>query len=98
MAVHRVASIFDDQVRPDTTGVYCRSALEKLAELTHFRPNELSKVQRRGFDLFLNIDDGLEYRLPADFHPTAWWAIDTHLNLEWCVNRAKDFDFVFAAQ
>ena len=51
-----------------------------------------------GFDLFLNIDDGLEYHLPDELRPSAWWAIDTHLNFDWCRDKAQGFDFVFAAQ
>ncbi len=98
MAVRRVAIIFDNKVRPDTTGVYCRRALGILAEVEHFLPSELSRIPRRGFDLYLNIDDGLEYYLPRDLRPCAWWAIDTHLNYDWCLKRAGDFDFVFAAQ
>jgi GT2 family glycosyltransferase/tetratricopeptide (TPR) repeat protein len=98
MSIGRVAIIFDDQVRADTTGAYCRRALEKMINVTHFRPHELSKVPVSGFDLYLNIDDGLEYYLPANLRPCAWWAIDTHLNLEWCLKRAQGFDFVFAAQ
>jgi GT2 family glycosyltransferase/spore maturation protein CgeB/Flp pilus assembly protein TadD len=98
MGIQHVAIIFDDQVRPDTTGIYCRRALESLVQVVHFRPDDLSRVPRAGFDLYLNIDDGLEYRLPERLRPSAWWAIDTHLNLEWCIERARDFDFVFAAQ
>src|SRR5581483_10598893 len=49
-------------------------------------------------DLYLNIDDGLEYRFPADLRPSAWWVIDTHLNLAWDTIKAHDFDLVFAAQ
>jgi SAM-dependent methyltransferase len=98
MPVQKVALIFDDKVRPDTTGVYCRRALEKLVGVQHFQPSDLSRVPRRGFDLYLNIDDGLEYRLPPELRPCAWWAIDTHLNPDWCRDRARDFDFVFTAQ
>src|SRR5262249_23049743 len=50
------------------------------------------------FDLYLNIDDGLEYRWPKDLRPSAWWAIDTHLNLPWYLRKGGDFDLVFAAQ
>src|SRR5205085_7771172 len=64
----------------------------------HFLPTELSRIPRHGVDLYLNIDDGLEYYLPRDLKPSAWWAIDTHLNYEYCHERAKDFDFVFTAQ
>lgn len=98
MSLRKVAIIFDNEVRPDTTGGYCRRALGQLVEVEHFLPSELGKIPRDRFDLYLNIDDGLDYRLPADFHPCAWWAIDTHLNLDWCKHKAEDFDFVFAAQ
>ena len=74
MAFQRVAVIFDNKVRPDTTGVYCRRALGQLVEVEHFLPQELARIPRQGFDLYLNIDDGLEYRLPADLRPCAWWA------------------------
>ena len=98
MEIRRVALIFDDKDRPETTGVYCRRALESLVEVAHFRANELASIPRTGFDLYLNIDDGLEYQLPADLHPSAWWAIDTHLNYEWCRQKAGAFDLVFTAQ
>jgi FkbM family methyltransferase len=98
MAIRKVALIFDDQIRPDTTGGYCRRALRGLVEVEHFLPADLSQVPRTGFDLYLNIDDGMDYRLPDDLRPRAWWAIDTHLDPEWCLERAAGFDFVFAAQ
>ena len=81
MDIHRVALIFDDTSRPETTGVYCRRALESLVSVEHFLPDGLDRIPRDGFDLYLNIDDGLEYHLPPDLGPSAWWAIDTHLNL-----------------
>jgi FkbM family methyltransferase len=96
--MRRVAVIFDTEARPDTTGVYCRRALAKLAEVEHFLPTELSRIPRQGFDLYLNVDDGLRYRLPADLRPCAWWAIDTHLDFDWYLAKAPDFDYVFAAQ
>ena len=98
MQVRRVAVIFDDRERPETTGVYCRRALESMVETVHFRPNELAGMARTGFDLYLSIDDGFEYQLPDELRPSAWWAIDTHLNIEWCERKAQAFDFVFAAQ
>ena len=78
MEIRRVALIYDDRARPETTGVYCRRALESLVEVVHFRPDELAAIPSQGFNLYLNIDDGLEYHLPAELHPSAWWAIDTH--------------------
>jgi len=98
MAIHRVALIFDDRARPETTGVYCRRALERLVEVVQFRPDELAQVPHDGFDLYLNIDDGFDYQLPGELRPSAFWAIDTHLNFERCRQKARDFDVVFAAQ
>jgi 2-polyprenyl-3-methyl-5-hydroxy-6-metoxy-1,4-benzoquinol methylase len=98
VAIHRVALIFDDRERPETTGVYCRRALERLVEVIHFRPGELAQIPRDGFDLYLNIDDGFDYRLQGELRPSAFWAIDTHLNFERCEHKARGFDVVFAAQ
>jgi FkbM family methyltransferase len=98
MHLHKVAVIFDNQVRSDTTGGYCLRALKQLVDVEHFLPSDLERVPRRGFDLYLNVDDGLEYAWPLDLRPCAYWAIDTHLNLPWYLKRAQDFDFVFAAQ
>ena len=87
MEIRRVAVIYDDRARPETTGVYCRRALESLVEAVHFRPDELEAIPREGFDLYLNIDDGLRYHLPAELRPCAWWAIDTHLDFDWCLRE-----------
>ena len=98
MSIRRVALIFDNLARPETTGVYCRRALEQLVEVEHFLPTELHQIPRDGFDLYLNIDDGLHYRLPEHLRPCAWWAIDTHLDFDWCRDKAQSFDRVFTAQ
>ena len=98
MSIGRVALVFDDKCRPETTGVYCRSALGKLADVEHFLPSGLNDIPRQGFDLYLNIDDGLRYRLPQNLRPSAWWAIDTHIDFGWSLEKSQDFDFVFAAQ
>ncbi len=98
MDIRRVAVIFDDRARPETTGVYCRRALERLVQVAHFRPDELDQVPREGFDLYINIDDGFDYRLPPELRPSAFWAIDTHVNFDSCLGRARGFDLVFAAQ
>ena len=94
----RIAVIFDHHVRPDTTGIYCRRALSMLANVTHIQPQELGDVDPREFDLYLNVDDGLRYRLPAELRPCVWWAIDTHMDFAWYAEKARDFDYVFAAQ
>src|SRR6266478_5323073 len=94
----RVAVIFDNTLRPDTTGVYCRRALGQLVEVEHFLPTELGRLSRERFDLYLAIDDGLSYPVPAGLHPSAYWAIDTHLEFERELRRAQAADYVFAAQ
>jgi 2-polyprenyl-3-methyl-5-hydroxy-6-metoxy-1,4-benzoquinol methylase len=94
----RVAIAFDDRIRPETTGVYCRKALKSLAEVEFFHPDAIASIPRNGFDLYLVIDDGLDYAWPADLHPCAYWAIDTHMDFDRCLRRARQFDFVFAAQ
>jgi GT2 family glycosyltransferase/tetratricopeptide (TPR) repeat protein/2-polyprenyl-3-methyl-5-hydroxy-6-metoxy-1,4-benzoquinol methylase len=98
MNPRRIAIVFDHKARPETTGVYCRRALEGLADVEQFLPGEMARIPRGRFDLYLNIDDGLRYRLPPDLRPSAWWAIDTHLDPDWCLEKAGDFDVVFAAQ
>ena len=94
----RIGMIFDQSVRPDTTGGYCLRAMASLADVTHVPPQDLDKIQADQFDLFINIDDGLRYRLPSHLHPCIWWAIDTHLDLNWYAEKSPDFDLVFAAQ
>ena len=98
MAIRRVALVFDTNLRPDTVGVYCYRALDRLVEVQHFQPSELDRIPRHGFDLYLNIDDGLPYHLPPELRPSAFWAIDTHLNFDRCRTKAPHFDVVFAAQ
>jgi len=98
MTIHRVALIFDSVLRPETAGVYCHRALERLVAVEHFQPHDLDRVPRQGFDLYLNIDDGLRYHLPPELRPSAFWAIDTHLDFDRCREKAPRFDVVFAPQ
>lgn len=98
MGISRIAIIFDNTHRPETTGFYCRRALGCIAEVEHFLPNQLDQIQTGDFDLFLNIDDGLRYELPSHLRPAACWVIDTHIDFEWSLAKAKQFDVVFAAQ
>jgi 2-polyprenyl-3-methyl-5-hydroxy-6-metoxy-1,4-benzoquinol methylase len=98
VTIRRVAIIFDDTARPETTGVYCRRALRSLVEVEHLLPRDLQRVPRRGFDLYLRIDDGLEFPWPEELRPSACWAIDTHLNFPWYRDQAGAFSRVFAAQ
>lgn len=98
MVIRRVALIYDDRPRPETTGFYCRRALQSLVEVAHFRPDELATLPRQGFELYLNVDDGLAYDLPPDLRPSAWWAIDTHIDFARSRGKALGCDLVFVAQ
>jgi len=98
MSVKRIAVIFDNSLRPETTGLYCRRALGNLVEVEHYLPEELERIPPGAFDLFLNVDDGLNYRLPDSLRPAAYWAIDTHIEFERSRKKAECFDFVFTAQ
>src|SRR5260370_156250 len=92
----RIAMLFNDRSRPETTGGYCLRALCQQVSAVHFRPGEA--LPSNGFDLYLRIDDGLDELLPADGRPSAWWAIDTHLDFERCLAQARACDLTFAAQ
>ena len=96
--IRRVALIFDDRMRPDTTGVYARLALEKLVEVVHFQPSQREEIPTSGFDLYLSIDDDTDHRLPDRLRPLAYWAIDTHRGFRARLERARRCDAVFAAQ
>jgi hypothetical protein len=98
MTICRVALIFDDRLRPDTTGVYVRRALAGLVEVVHFQPDQAQAIPVDGFDLYLSVDDDTEYRLPETLHPRAYWAIDTHRDFPARLQRAALRDLVFAAQ
>lgn len=98
MSCKRVAIIYDDTDRPETTGGYCRRALQELTDVEHFLPSEAETIPRQGFDLYLQIDDGLESRIPPELRPCAWWVIDTHLDFAWRLAKARGFDCVFTAQ
>jgi GT2 family glycosyltransferase/tetratricopeptide (TPR) repeat protein/2-polyprenyl-3-methyl-5-hydroxy-6-metoxy-1,4-benzoquinol methylase len=98
VSICRVAIVFDNTARPETTGGYCLRALRELVQVEHFLPADLEKLPRQGFDLYLRVDDGLNYPWPGDLQPCAWWAIDTHLNFDWCRDHSRAYDHVFAAQ
>ena len=90
MEIRRVALIYDDRPRPETTGFCCRRALDSLVEVMPFRPDDLATISRGGFDLYLNVDDGLDYGVPPDLRPCAWWAIDTHVGFARCFEKARN--------
>lgn len=102
--IRRIAILFDNTDRPETTGFYCRRALGELVQdgrleaVEHFLPSETDRIPADQFDLFLWIDDGHRPEIPNHLRPNAWWVIDTHLNLDWALTHARHFDAVFAAQ
>src|SRR3989339_245881 len=96
--IRTIAIIYDNTSHPMTTGEYCRRALENICTVKHFLPGELDSIKPGEFDLYLNIDDSLRYILPVHLKPSAWWVIDTHLQYEWDLDKARLFDIVFAAQ
>src|SRR5262245_42295351 len=98
MNIRRVALIFDDRLRPDTTGVYVRHALAELVEVVHFQPEQRDQIPSDGFDLYLSIDDDTDHRLPERLHPRAYWAIDTHTDFDARLERSRGSELVFAAQ
>lgn len=95
----RVAVVFDNTLRPETTGLYVRRALGRLvAHVEHVLPADLNGHMADGFDAYVVIDDGLDYRIPDHLRPRAWWAIDTHIHYDRSLNMARTADCVFAAQ
>lgn len=102
--MQRVAIIFDDTQRPETTGTYCRMALEelvragRLTEVEHVLTGEIDRIAPGRFDLHLYVDDGMACPVRPDLRPSAWWAIDTHLSFEFCLARAREVDHPFSAQ
>ena len=93
----RIAVVFDNQLRPETTGFYVCRALHSF-DIEHILPHELPHVTKGLFDLFLFVDDGLDYCIPDLIRPRAAWAIDTHIDIERSLKRFGDADWVYAAQ
>lgn len=98
MSIQRLAVIFDNSLRPETTGFYCQRALAEIADVTHFLPTQLSTIDPQQFDAFIYIDDGLDYDPLPNLRPSVWWAIDTHLNFDRCLQKALRCDMIFSAQ
>ncbi|WP_417850322.1 glycosyltransferase family protein [Thalassoglobus sp.] len=102
--MERIAVIYDDQPRPETTGLYCRRAMGELVRegplksVEHLLPSELERVSPGQFDLYLYIDDGTQQIFRDDLRPAAWWGIDSHLDFERCLKMSSLCDFTFAAQ
>ena len=94
----RIAILYDNTVRPDTTGEYCRRALTDLGfPVSHYLPSEAGEIPPI-YTLYLRVDDDLEYDVPEALHPLAYWAIDTHRDYPRRLERARTADWVFCAQ
>jgi len=96
--IRRIAIIYDNTRHPMTTGEYCRRALENICEVVHYLPLQVADIPKGSYDLYLSIDDSSKYILPQDLKPSARWVIDTHLQYDWDLEKARYFDVVFAAQ
>lgn len=94
---------YDDRIRPDSTSVYFKYAADYLLGSNNVGfsyPEDLGSVGNK-YDLYLKIDDGLEQnRWNPSLHPSAYYMIDTHIDLEWRQNLAQEgqFDYLFFAQ
>ena len=100
----KVAIVFDDVVGVDALGKDCLRALQqmaserRLASVEHILPSKLTAFFKGEFDLFLFVDDGLDYPIPKHCQPSAWWASDTQLSIERCLSKARQAVWTFAAQ
>ena len=64
MEFRRIAVCCDTSLRPDTTGGYCLRALQQMAEVEHLAPERLTDPTP-DYDLYLCVDDGLDYPFPS---------------------------------
>ncbi len=94
----RIAIIYDNTARPDTTGEYCRRALTELGvPVSHYLPSEAADIPPV-YTFYLRVDDDQDYALPAALRPLVYWAIDTHLGYARRLAWAQTADAVFCAQ
>ena len=95
----KLALIFNKD-REDTIGRYFERAAVGLGlEFDHFRTDDPGIPA--GYDLYLRIDHGdYKYDIPEHLKPSAFYAIDTHLEKPYrkIMAQAGHYDFVFCAQ
>jgi O-antigen biosynthesis protein len=72
--------------------------LKELVQVQHFASYDRQHLPTSGFDLNLRVDDGTDAALPPGLHPSAFWAIDTHLDFDRCLAQTRACDLTFAAQ
>ena len=95
---------FDDRLRADSTGVYFKKGLIEFLgpqNVMHVYPENLKNLTGHEAELFLKIDDGCSWnRWNPNLHPSIYYIIDTHIDLEWRQDLAKEgnFDLLCFAQ
>lgn len=98
----KILLTYEDRGRKDTTGFYFHQAFKRLVDVVFAHNEELPQINPKSFDLFVKIDDGLTKRsfIAKDFHPSVFYAIDTHIESTDRLELAKqsEFDHVFCAQ
>lgn len=77
-----------DMIRSDIGNVVCLSPIDPTSHFGKFDLNGLIDYGEDGLNIPLN------WEIP---HPNFYWIADSHLGYEYRLNRAKQFDFVFAS-
>ena len=98
----KILLTYEDRTRKDSTGFYFHQAFKRLADVIHVHNEELSYINPKSFDLFVKIDDGLTLQSfrAKDFHPSVFYAIDTHIEAVDRIKMSEEsaFDHIFCAQ
>ena len=93
---------YEDRIRPDSTGVYFTRAAQQLGhEVRHVYPDDISNVKPGEADFYLKVDDGINTQVwNPELHPSAYYAIDVHLDTDWRLKFAEagKFDYVTVCQ
>lgn len=93
---------YEDRIRSDSTGIYFKRAAEQLGhEVVHIYPENIHKLTPGCADFFLKVDDGIDNQVwNQELHPSAYYAIDVHLDTAWRLKfaAAGKFDYVTVAQ
>lgn len=96
----KLALVFNKE-REDTVGCYFERAVKKLGiTFDHYWTRD-GKAIPKGYNLYLRIDHGdYKYDISADLRPSAFYAIDTHLDKPYLKikEQAVHYDHVFCAQ
>ena len=84
----------ETRVRPDSTGVYIVEAFRQMGhEVAHVLPEKIMDVHG-GFDLYVKVDDGQRVtQWNPELHPSAYYAIDTHIESDWRIALAREGRF-----